>query len=107
MPPRDFEQCQNKAHQERKKVRSNLGRRDNFADEVLDSMEVVDKHEMVQQVVKSKNPLPSFVLFIEKQIVDLKYIVAHQKGGVCRAFNLGPFYASDLFYKKTTNCQER
>ena len=62
-------------------------------------MEMVDKHEMVQQVVKSKNPLPSFVLFTEKQIVDLKYTVAHQKGGVDRTFNLGPFYATALVYK--------
>ena len=56
--PRDFKQCQNKVHQERKKVRSNLGRRYNFADEVLDSMEMVDKHEMVQN--KLSNPKTNY-----------------------------------------------
>ena len=87
-----------------KRVRSNLGRRDNFADEVLDSMEMVDKHEMVQQVVKSKNQLPSFVLFTENQIVDLEYLVDHQGQnnfvlGVERTFNLEPFYVTALVYK--------
>ena len=85
-----------------KKGKKCAGNKNNFADELLECMEMVDSHPFVQQVFKSKGRLPNFILYTENQIDDLKYFISHQNNlvlGVDRTFNLGSFYVTALCYK--------
>ena len=60
--PRDFKQCQNKAHNDKKKEKGSVtGKRNNFADEIIASMELCDDHPMVQEIIKLKKELPHFI----------------------------------------------
>ena len=98
---RDFKQIQKKIQNEQKKEKKTIGKKDNFADEILLSMQLVDDHEMVQ-VFKVKKKLPSFILYTENQIEDLRCFLSNQGNfvlGVDRTFNLGSFYVTALVYK--------
>ena len=100
--PKDFKQCQNVAHNVRKKESSSKGKKNNFADELLECMELVDNHPFVQQVHKSKGSLPNFILYSDDQIDDIKYFISHQGKlvlGVDRTFNLGSFFVTSFVYK--------
>lgn len=100
--PKDFKQCQNIAHNKRKKEKTYTGKKKNFADELLECMELVDSNPFVQNVFKSKGSLPNFILYTDEQIEDLSYFVSHQGNlvlGVDRTFNLGNFYVTALVYK--------
>ena len=100
--PNNFKQCQNIAHNERKKENKTTGKKNNFADELLECMELVDGSPFVQQVFKSKGSLPNFILYTDEQIDDLHYFISHQRNlvlGVDRTFNLGSFFVTALVYK--------
>ena len=100
--PKDFKQCQNVAHSERSKEKTTTGKNNNFADELLECMELVDSNPFVQQVYKSKGSLPNFILYTEEQIDDFRYFISHQGNlvlGVDRTFNLGSFFVTALVYK--------
>ena len=100
--PKDFKQCQNVAHNTKKKETKISGRRNNFADELLDCMELVDTHEFVQHVYKTKGRLPSFILYTQNQMDDLMYYIKNQDGyalGIDRTFNLGSFFVTAFVYK--------
>ena len=98
--PKDFKQCQNVAHNERKKKdRKTIGNRNNFAEELLECMVLVDSDEFVQQVSKTKGKLPNFLLYSEDQIDHLMYFISHQGNnvlGLDRTFNLGCFFVSSF-----------
>ena len=100
--PRDIKQCQNIAYREKRKEKKSEGKKNNFADELLECMEMVDSHPFVQQVHKTKGSLPNFILYTNNQIDDLKYFISHQNDlplGVDRTFNLGSFFVTALTYK--------
>ena len=100
--PKDFKQCQNVGYNERKKEKTTTGRKDNFADELLECMELVDSDNFVQHVSKSKGKLPNFVLYSDDQIDDFYYFVSHQGShvlGLDRTFNLGHFFVTSFVYK--------
>ena len=100
--PKDFKQCQNVAQSERNKQKTSTGNKNNFADELLECMELVDSNPFVQQVYKSKGNLPNFILYTDEQIDDVKYFISHQGNivlGVDRTFNLGSFFVTSFVYK--------
>ena len=76
--PRDIKPCQNVAYREKKRERNVRETKNNFTDELLECMEMMDSHPFVQQVFKSKGRLPNFILYTEHQIDDLKYFISHQ-----------------------------
>ena len=101
--PKDFKQCQNVAHSVRnKEKKTTTGKKSNFADELLESLELVDTSPFVQQIYKSKGRLPNFILHTEDQIDDLRYFISHQGNlvlGIDRTFNLGSFFVTAIVYK--------
>ena len=100
--PKDFKQCQNVAYSERNKKQKTTGKKNNFADELLECMDLIDSSPFVQHVYKSKGRLPNFILYDEQQIEDLQYFVSHQGNlplGIDRTFNLGPYFVTSLVYK--------
>ena len=100
--PKDFKQCQNIAFTEKKNKKQSIGKKNNFADEVLECMQSVDNNPFVQHVFKSKGKFPYFILYNDEQIDDLNYFVSHQNNfvlGIDRTFNLGSFYVTAVVYK--------
>ena len=64
--PKDIKQCQNIVYRGKKNVtKEPLGSKNNFADELLECMQMVDTHPFVQQVIKSQSSLPYFILYTE------------------------------------------
>ena len=101
MVPKDFKQYQNVAHNEREKDNKTVGKKNNFADELLECMELADSNPVVQQVFKSKRSLPNFIVYTEDQIEDLNCFISHQGNsvlGVDRTFNRRNFYVTALVY---------
>ena len=78
--PRDFKQCRNIAYNTKIKERKTSGKGNNFADELVACMSLVDNHEYVHPLIKVKGQLPSFILYTEDQIDDMKYFIKKQKG---------------------------
>jgi hypothetical protein len=101
--PKDFKQCQNVAYNERNKKQKTAGKKNNFADELLECMDLIDSSPFVQHVYKSKGRLPNFILYDESQVDDLQYFVSHQGNsplGIDRTFNLGPYFVTSFVYKR-------
>ena len=99
--PKDFKQCQNITFTEKNNKKQSTGKKNNFADEVLDCMQSVDDNPFVQHVFKSKGKFPYFILYTDEQIDDLNYFVSHQNNfvlGIDRTFNLGSFYTTAVVY---------
>ena len=99
--PRDFKQVRNIKRQLQQQP--NLGKKSNFADEVLKVISMVDDtNEFVQQVCKVRGKMPNFVCYTNDQKEDFNFFLSQKSGfpvGVDRTFNLGPFFVTALVYK--------
>ena len=94
-PERNLWSYCNVAHNERKKRQKTMGIKNNFADELLKCMDLIDSSPFVQHVYKSKVRFPNFILYDKHQMNDFQYFVSHQGSsplGIDRTFNLGPHW---------------
>lgn len=77
----------------------------NIADEIANLDTMLNSHEFVQKIEKSKAPtgqIPAIILYSENQMKDLEMFVENSDNprvGIDRTFNLGCFYVTSIVYK--------
>ncbi|KAK3096736.1 hypothetical protein FSP39_002786 [Pinctada imbricata] len=99
--PRDTKTIRNVKYHESKKKKAEKIANHNIADEILNVISMLDNHPYVQEVVHTKDKIPSVICYTEEQIMDLKYFVLNKCGslGIDRTFNLGHYFVTTIVYK--------
>ena len=82
-----------------KKHEGSSEKKNNLADEVLESLSMVDSCEFVQHFCKTKGKVPNFVCYTEDQQNVLPSQKRDYSIGVDRTFDLGHFFVTALVYK--------
>ena len=62
---------------------------------------MLDSHPFVQEIVHSKDKIPSIICYTTEQLIDLKHFITTKSGklGIDRTFNLGHYYVTMFVYK--------
>ena len=90
--PRDTKQVRNLNYRETKK-RKVTSHQHTVADEILQAIDMVDTHEFVQEIVHTKQCVPSIICYTNEQLQDMKNFITSKSGklGIDQTFNLGQF----------------
>ena len=101
--PRDLKQVQNQKYLDRKKQRPQPSYSAcNSADHMLSALSLVNDNPFVQQVIHAKDEIPTFILYSEDTIEDLKCTLKHHPDtviGIDRTFNLGEIFVTTTIFK--------
>jgi restriction endonuclease Mrr len=97
--PRDTKQVRNLNHCETKK-RKVTSHQHNVADEILQVIDMVDTHEFVQEIVHTKQRVPSIICYTNEHLQDMKNCTTSKSGklGIDRTFNVGQFYVTTIVF---------
>jgi hypothetical protein len=96
---RDTKQVRNLNHRETKK-RKVTSHQHNVADEILQVIDMVDTHEFVQEIVHTKQRVPSIICYTNEHLQDMKNCTTSKSGklGIDRTFNVGQFYVTTIVF---------
>ena len=103
--PKHIPQLRHLIFQEEQKDKTYAG--NNIADEIDNLDPMLETHEFVQKIEKSKGPtgqVPAIILYSENQMKDFEMSVKNTDNPrVCidRTFNLGCFFVTSIVYKNT------
>jgi hypothetical protein len=103
--PKHIPQLRHLKFQEEQKDKTYAG--NNIADEIDNLDPMLETHEFVQKIEKSKGPtgqIPAIILYSENQMKDFEIFVKNTDNlRVCidRTFNLGCFFVTSIVYKNT------
>ena len=86
-------------HREIKK-RKVTSHQHNVADEILQVIDMVDTHEFVQEIVHTKQRVPSIICYTNEHLQDMKNCTTSKSGklGIDRTFNVGQFYVTTIVF---------
>jgi hypothetical protein len=99
--PRDLQQIRSKKFHDKKNVTMGTS---NIADQVLETLSMVNDHDFVQESVyiNGNNKRPSLICYTQTRLEDMKRHIQSDPSctiGVDRTFNLGPAYVTNFVYK--------
>jgi hypothetical protein len=99
--PRDLQQIRSKKFHDKKNVTMGTS---NIADQVLETLSMVNDHDFVQESVyiNGNNKPPSLICYTQTQLEDMQRHIKSDPSctiGVDRTFNLGPAYVTNFVYK--------
>ena len=100
--PRNTKQIRNlKYRKERREREQTHHQNNNVADEILEVIAMLNDHPFVQEIIHSKEMVPSIICYTEEQMLDLKHFVQNKSGrlGIDRTFNLGVYFVTTFVYK--------
>lgn len=81
----------------------------NYADEITEVINLLNKHCFVQKIIFIQNKPPSIILFCREQILEIKIFFCTHRTVLCidKTFNLGKVYVTCLVYKNVTVISKR
>ncbi|XP_070207400.1 uncharacterized protein [Littorina saxatilis] len=100
--PSNAKQIRNKKHNEKAANRENRPNGQNVADEVLETIAMLNTQNSVQQIIHCKGKIPSLIVYNKQQMEDLKANCVGENGSVIgfdRTFNVGPCFITPTTYK--------
>ena len=94
--PRDFNEVRNG----KQKIKTKTEAKPNVADEYLEVLSMINKNEIIQEVIFTKGKPASIILYTDDQMADLNYcLLTNGIIGIDRTVNLGKCFATTIIFK--------